>query len=93
MMRRYEDDRTFFDRIIFSNEASFQLDGEMNRHNCRYWNDEKRDTHTQNPQKVNVWVGFCARGTVGLFCINANLNADNYLNLLQNDVVPAFHNL
>jgi len=33
MMRRYNDDNTFFNHIIFSDKASFQLNRVINRHN------------------------------------------------------------
>ena len=31
------EDDGFVDRIFFSDEALFHLDGAVNRHNCRYW--------------------------------------------------------
>lgn len=96
MMRLYDIDRTFFDNIIFSDEATFQLTGEVNTHNCRYWNDKNprwmRDEHTQYPEKLNVWCGFSARGLVGSFIINGNLNGGVYLNLLRDEIVPAARN-
>jgi len=56
-MHRYDDDNTFFDHIIFSDETSFQLNGAINRHNCRYWSDENHwtsDLRTQYHYKLNV---------------------------------------
>ena len=97
MMHLYDGDRTFFDRIVFSDEATFQLTGEVNTQNIRYWTDENprwmREDHTQYPQKLNVWAGFCSRGIVGPFVINGNLNGETYLQLLRNEVVPAIANL
>ncbi|EFN80150.1 hypothetical protein EAI_04514, partial [Harpegnathos saltator] len=40
MMCQYDDNNNFFDHIIFSDEASFELNGVVNQHNCRYWSDE-----------------------------------------------------
>ncbi|XP_024869057.1 uncharacterized protein LOC112452865, partial [Temnothorax curvispinosus] len=97
MMRRCDNDNTFLDNIIFSDEASFELNGTVNRQNCRYWSDENphwmRDLHTQYPQKLNVWAGFCERGIIGPFFIEGNLNANTYLQLLRNQIVPAIDNL
>ena len=97
MMQFYSRDNTFFNRIIFSDEATFHLTGEVNRHNCRYWSDENphwmRQLHTQYPQKINLWAGFCVRGIIGPFLIDGNLNGEQYLQLLQNNIVPAIHNL
>ena len=41
----------FLRSICFSDEATFYLDGEINRHNCRYWD-------TENPHKMKVTPSF-----------------------------------
>ncbi|XP_071056520.1 uncharacterized protein [Onthophagus taurus] len=50
MMRRINDDLNFINKIIFSDEATFYLNGKVNRHNCRYWSAENPrwviETHT-----------------------------------------------
>ncbi|KYN18348.1 hypothetical protein ALC57_09344 [Trachymyrmex cornetzi] len=60
MMEMIVDDPLLLNNIVFSDEATFQLTGNVNRHNCRYWSDVnphwKRDNHIQYPQKVNVWA-------------------------------------
>lgn len=40
MMRRYDNNNHFFNWICFSDEATFELQGNVNRHNMRYWSDE-----------------------------------------------------
>ena len=46
---------------VFSDEATFTLKGEVNRQKFRYWSDTNPDSmlesHTQYPQKINVWAG------------------------------------
>jgi len=32
-------DPLLFDNIVFSDEATFELTGNVNKHNCRYWSD------------------------------------------------------
>ncbi|EFN77205.1 hypothetical protein EAI_12684, partial [Harpegnathos saltator] len=75
----YADNNNFYDHIIFFDEASPQLSGAINRHNCLYWGDDNPhwmcDVRTQYPQKLTVWSGFCERGIVGQFFITGNLNA------------------
>ncbi|XP_025160506.1 uncharacterized protein LOC112589866 [Harpegnathos saltator] len=48
-------------QIVFTDEATFTLTGEVNNQNFRFWSDENpnwvRETHTQYPQKINVWCG------------------------------------
>lgn len=73
------------------------LNGNLNRHNCRYWSDNnphwKREAHSQHPQKVNVWVGLIGTNVIGPFVIEENLNGDIYRNLLVDRIIPAIQNL
>jgi transposase len=39
MMPMISDNDHFVERIVFSVEARLQLNGVVNRHNCRYWSD------------------------------------------------------
>ncbi|EZA55215.1 hypothetical protein X777_05219 [Ooceraea biroi] len=61
MMTRIDQLPNFLFNIAFSDEASFEINGNVNRHNCRFWTDENphwmREAHTQNPEKLNVWAG------------------------------------
>jgi len=36
IMEIINDDPLFLDNIVFSSEATFELTGNVNRHNCRY---------------------------------------------------------
>lgn len=79
--------------IVFSDESTFTLNGEVNRHNCRYWSAENphwiRENHTQYPQKVNVWAGIFGDRILGPIFFNNNLNGATYLSFLQEDLVPS----
>jgi len=61
IMEMINDDPLFIDNIVLSNEATFELTKNVNKHNCRYWSEINlhwiRESHTQHPQKVNVWGG------------------------------------
>ncbi|KAJ8914917.1 hypothetical protein NQ315_016071, partial [Exocentrus adspersus] len=78
MMERIIQDANFLPLIIFSNEASFQLNGNVNRHKFRYWSDENPhwmlEKHTQHPQKLNIWAGLFGDQIIGPFFINGNLD-------------------
>lgn len=80
-------------RICFSDEATFFLNGNVNKHNCRYWSQENphefREAHTQKPQKVNVWAGILANKIVGPFFIEGNFTGEKYLDLLRRSIKPA----
>ena len=69
------------------------MNGEVNRHNCRYWAAENpywiEQTHTQRPQKLNVWAGIMGNRIIEPFFIDGTLNGQRYLDLLENLIVPA----
>lgn len=83
--------------ILFTDEASFALNGEVNRHNSRYWAKENphwyREAHTQHPQRLNIWVGIIGNFIIGPFVINGNLNGMLYNDMLNNQIIPALNNL
>lgn len=86
-------DRNFIQNLIFSDEATFYLNGMVNRHNCRYWSTENprwvEEAHTQYPEKLNVWAGIFNNRVIGPFFIDGSLTGQKYLDLLQNDIIPA----
>lgn len=86
----------FTSKIVFSDEATFMLNGTVNRHNCRYWSDTNprwmREHRTQRPLKVNVWAGIIGTTVIGPFFIDGNLNGPKYLDLLRNQIIPAIRN-
>lgn len=85
-------DDSLVDRILFSDECTFYINGEVNRHNCRYWSQENphimHESHRQTVQKLNLWAGIIGNQIIGPFVLNGNLNAEMYLELLQNQVGP-----
>lgn len=65
---RYETDRNFFKSILWSDEATFKLNGKINTHNCVYYFDH--NFHLFYQEKVNasgiiVWAGLNACGIIG----------------------------
>lgn len=83
----------FLRHVCFTDESTFHLNGYVNRHNCRYWceanPDEHRQSHTQRPQKLNVWAGILGNEIIGPFFIDGNLDGPKYILLLHNQIVPA----
>lgn len=83
----------YIKRICFSDEASFNLHGTVNRHNCRYWSNSNphwfREAHTQHPQKINVWAGIFHNQIIGPFFFEENLTGEAYLHMLTHQIYPA----
>ncbi|KAF5281728.1 hypothetical protein FQR65_LT14568 [Abscondita terminalis] len=64
-----QDDRRFQHSILWSDEATFKLNGTVNRHNCVYWNDQNPHVFMEkelNLPGVCVWAGIHAGGLVGI---------------------------
>jgi len=79
---------------VFSDEATFQINGNVNRHNCRFWSDANLhwidETRTQYPQKLNVWAGILMANNalISPFFIEGNLTAAKYEDMLRHEIVP-----
>lgn len=65
-----QEDPTLLDRILWTDEAIFQINGRVNRHNCVYWADTnphliiEQEIHV--PQVI-VWGGIWSNGVAGPF--------------------------
>lgn len=93
LMLRCDEDPNFLNNIIFSDEATFCLNGTVHRHNCRYWSRENphwtQESHSQRQGKLNVWIGIIGRRFLGPYFFEGNLTAARYLDFLQFDLIPA----
>jgi len=56
-------------QIVFTDEATFILTGEVNNQNFRFWYNENPNWvwETQHPQKINVWCGIIDGYLIGPF--------------------------
>lgn len=83
----------YLQRVCFSDECTFSLNGSVSRHNCRYWSGTNphwfHEGHTQHPQTLNVWAGIYGDRIIGPIFINGTLNGLKYLEMLREDIVPA----
>ena len=67
---RLTEDADFDKKIIFSDEAHFNLGGYVKKQNCRVWGTENPHAYIEkptNPKPVTVWCGFWSRGIIGPF--------------------------
>ena len=74
-------------KIIFSDEAHFDLGGYVNKQNCRIWDTENPHAYIEKtkPQKrVTVWYGLWSRDIIGPFFFEneqgeaVTVNGDHY---------------
>ena len=65
-----EDDPHLLSKIIFSNEATFHVNGKVNRHNVRIWGSQNPHAVLQverDSPKVNVFCAVTERTVYGPF--------------------------
>lgn len=97
MMGKIDDDPLLINNIVFSDEATFELHGNVNRQNMRYWSDINphwmRENNTQYPQKLNVWAGIYNGQKIGPFFIEGNLDGPKYEAMLRDQIVPVIQYL
>ena len=84
---RLTEDADFGKKIIYSDEAHFDLGGYVTKRNCRIWSTENLHAYIENPiysKRVTVWCGFWSTGLIEpLFFDNGQgetvtVNSDRY---------------
>ena len=78
---QYNDDPSLVDKVVWSDEATFKLNGRINRHNAVYWADEnphKILTKEVNTPSVTVWGGLTSDGLLRPFFSDDTVTAISY---------------
>ena len=92
LVKDTDQDSSLLDRILWTDEAVFQTNGRVNRHNCVYWSNTnphliiEEELHVP---RVVVSAGISSRGIVGPHFFDGNATAANYLFMLEDEVLPA----
>lgn len=84
-------DASLVDRIWWSDEAMFKLNGQINRHNCVYWAIENPRMVCErfvSQRGVTVWAAISSQGIIGPFFFDDTVNGENYLDMLKTQFWP-----
>uniref|UniRef100_A0A1B6LRF1 DUF4817 domain-containing protein n=1 Tax=Graphocephala atropunctata TaxID=36148 RepID=A0A1B6LRF1_9HEMI len=88
---RMNEDPDFFNDVLWCDEATFRSNGEVNRHNMRYWSYENphwmRAVDNQRYWTLNTWCGIIGNRIIGPHFFEGNLTGDTY-NYFLNNVLP-----
>ena len=92
MLNAIDEDEIFLQRICFSDEATFYVNGCVYRHNCRIWGTQQPNEiheYVRGSPKVNVWCGLLYDRVIGPFFFSeSTITGVVYLNLLEQHVFP-----
>uniref|UniRef100_A0A1B6L4Y9 DUF4817 domain-containing protein n=1 Tax=Graphocephala atropunctata TaxID=36148 RepID=A0A1B6L4Y9_9HEMI len=83
---RQEADPNFYKSILWSDEATFKVNGRVNRHNCVYWDSTNPHVTMEtelNTPGVSVWAGIFSGGLIRPYFFDGTVNSLNYLDMLQ----------
>ncbi|KZC15025.1 hypothetical protein WN55_08618 [Dufourea novaeangliae] len=101
LLEKQDQSTDFIHNLIMSDEAHFELNGFVNKQNCRIWATENpRAVHQQqlHPLKCTVWCGISSERIIGPYFFeneagNAiTINAAQYRAMLENFLRPAVEN-
>lgn len=85
-----QNDPNFFRYVMFSDEATFQNTGELNRHNCHYWSAQNphwtRVFDHQHRWSLVTWCGIVNGFLIGPYFFYGNVNRQRYLHFLRNEL-------
>ena len=94
-LQTVEDDDNFLNTLIFSDEAIFHMNGQVNKQNCRIWGTEEPSVFVEEPlqsEKVMVWLALSSNGLIGPFFFVENVTGDSYLQMLKDFFWPSVSN-
>lgn len=80
-----------YKHVIWTDEAIFKLNGQVNRHNCVYYSDENPHqtfTKSVNSPSIMVWAGICSTQVIGPFFFRENVTGKSYQQMLENFAFP-----
>jgi len=96
-MVKIDDDTEFLKRILWTDEAKFHNNGQVNHHNNHYWSDLNphwmNETNRQVRWGINVWCGITDEYLIGPYFFEENLNGNKYLDFLKNDLPILLENI
>lgn len=86
---RIQQNRDFFNFVLFADEATFHKNGFVNRHNFHYYATDQPHcirTISQTRWSLNVWGGIIGNHVIGPYFFDGTVNGQVYLNFLQNEL-------
>src|SRR5579863_532795 len=91
MLEKIHADANFSDLIIWSDEASFNLSGTVNRRNSIFWaleNPHRKLVKKMKSQSICVLAGISSLGVFGPFFFPNTVTGASFLKVMQEEMMP-----
>lgn len=89
----------FVENIMIGDEAAFFMNGKVNTHNVRQYAPRNEPpvfniNKSMCREKLSLWIGICGQGSlVGPIFYDNNMNGVDYLNMINENIVPELHRI
>ncbi len=90
----------FLENVIIDDEAGFALNANINTHNVRHYAPRGQQPldfqfeRNDDRHKLTVWVGLMGNGNIiGPFFFLGNVDGEDYLQMINQQVVPALRRM
>jgi len=97
LLNMVAEDPRLLSKILWTDEATFKSDGQVNLHNMHYWarNNPRwmREVQHQGRWSINVWCGILGGIIIGPFIFDQPLTGEIYLNFLTNHLPVLLENV
>lgn len=97
MLNRLNNERDFFEKILWTDESSFSTSGLPNRQNYRHWAQQNpqfdREVRFQGRRTINVWCGLLKNRIIGPYFLEGTLTGPLYHQFLETRLQNMLENL
>jgi hypothetical protein len=84
-------DQDWTRRIIFGDECTILLNGEVNRQTFRYWSEDNlrrfSASKTEGSPKLNVWCGIVGDRILGPYYFDGTITTAAYVKMLEEKIL------
>lgn len=96
-LERIQETPDFFNYVMFSDEATFKSNGNLNTHNCHYYSDVNPHWHravdTQHRWSLVVWCGIVNGYLIGPYFFDQNVTGLSFLEMLRDHLPHMLENV
>jgi transposase len=96
-LSQIEKNEHFLRGVLFSDEANFYANGEVNKQNHKHWSTDKphwfSTTKTQGAERIMVCCGVWDVHVIGPLFFHERVTGENYLNMLGDQMIPQLDEL